>query len=56
MPKSSEVKWFPQKKDMNLSNLFPIIQGNPIPKTLTILCSAKELFCAIPNCPNKAGH
>jgi len=56
MPKSSPAKWFPQKKSMNLSALFPIIQGNPIPKTLSLICSAKDLLCAIPNCPNKAGE
>lgn len=55
MPKSSGVKWFSQKK-MNLNTLFPIIQGNSIPKTLTLICSASDLFCGIPNCPNKAAE
>jgi predicted HNH restriction endonuclease len=35
--------------------LFPVIQGNPIPKTLTLACSASDLPCGIPNCPNMAG-
>lgn len=56
MPKSSPVKWFRQKEEMNLSLLFPVIQGNPIPKTLTLACSASDLLCSIPNCPNRAGE
>jgi hypothetical protein len=56
MPKSGPVKWFSQKKEMNLSSLFPVIQGNPIPKTLTLACSASDLSCSIPNCPNRAGE
>lgn len=56
MPKSSPVKWFCQKEEMNLSLLFPVVQGNPIPKTLTLACSASDLLCSIPNCPNRAGE
>jgi hypothetical protein len=55
MPKSDGVSFFSQKKGMDLSSLFPVIQGNPIPKTLTLACSASDLPCGIPNCPNMAG-
>lgn len=37
---------------MDLSSLFPVIQGNPIPKTLAFVCSSSDLPCDIPNCPN----
>lgn len=54
MPKSSEPKWFPQDANRTLENLYPVIQGNSIPTTLNIACSASDLDCAIPGCPNKA--
>ena len=54
MPKSERTSFFPDKKGMDLSSLFPIIQGNPIPKTISLVCSVSDLPCVIPQCPNKA--
>lgn len=41
-------------KGKNIFSMLPQIQGSPLPITLGAICSASELDCAIPNCPNKA--
>jgi hypothetical protein len=41
-------------KDVNMQDLEMKIQGISIPTTLHAVCSASELDCCIPNCPNKA--
>lgn len=38
----------------NMCDLTLKVQGSTIPSTLHAVCSASELDCAIPNCPNKA--
>lgn len=42
------------KKDVSMKDLEIKIQGTTIPTTLHAVCSASELDCSIPNCPNKA--
>lgn len=49
-PGSSPVKFSAQ----NLCSITPILQGPPLPITLTAVCSASELDCSVPNCTLKA--
>lgn len=53
IPKSDGISKF---KGKNIFSMLPQIQGSPIPITLGAICSASELDCAIPNCPNKAAE
>lgn len=54
-PKSARVSWNISTKNYNkVSDILPKIQGVPIPRSLNIVCSAAELHCSIPNCPNQA--
>ena len=50
--KESYTKKFAYVPDMN--DIFPKIQGRTIPSTLHAVCSASELKCSIPNCPNQS--
>jgi hypothetical protein len=56
MPKAQKVKWNINKNNNNTTTheIIPVIQGISIPKTLNLICSANDLNCSIPNCPNKA--
>jgi hypothetical protein len=57
IPKTSKVKWnLNSSTDSNTTDILPVIQGVPVPKTLNIVCSASELPCAVPGCPNQAEH
>jgi group II intron reverse transcriptase/maturase len=55
MPKAGKVKWHVSPKGQ-LNNVLVVPIGVPIPQTLSIICSAKDLPCAIPNCPNSASE
>jgi len=50
MPKAQKAKW----GGNNIKDMLVNIVGSPIPITLTAVCSAKELDCAIPNCTIKS--
>ena len=52
-PKAEKVKWHVSPKGQ-LNNVLVVPIGVPIPQTLIVVCSAKDLPCAIPNCPNSA--
>jgi hypothetical protein len=52
-PKAQKVNWQGSYKGQ-LNNMLAIPSGVPIPETLNVVCSAEDLPCAIPNCPNKA--
>ena len=52
-PKAGKVKWHISSKGQ-LDSIFNIPIGVPIPQSLNVICSVKDLFCAIPNCPNSA--
>jgi hypothetical protein len=52
MPKSGSVKFANGK----LNYMLVIPKGSPIPATLTAVCSASELDCAVPNCTSKASE
>lgn len=39
--------------DPNMQDIFPKVQGRTIPLTLHAACSAFELKCSVPNCPNQ---
>ena len=57
IPKASEVSWnLNSNIDSNTRDVLPVIQGVPVPKSLNIICSASELPCAVPGCPNQAKH
>jgi group II intron reverse transcriptase/maturase len=53
MPKTQKMKWHNSPKGQ-LNNVLVVPTGVPNLKTLNVVCSAKNLPCAIPNCPNKA--
>jgi Type II intron maturase len=55
VPKAQKVKWHDSTKGQ-LENVLVVPIGVPIPQTLSVVCSAKDLPCAIPNCPNKASE
>ena len=56
-PKSDKVSWNISTKSYNkISDVLPIIQGVPVPRSLNTVCSATELSCSVPNCPNQAEH
>lgn len=40
----------------NLNYMLVVPKGSPLPITLTAVCSASELYCAIPNCTIKASE
>jgi len=42
------------KTGQTLNDMLVIPEGVPLPVTLTAVCSAKELDCAVPNCTLKA--
>jgi hypothetical protein len=41
---------------VNFENVLVVPAGIPIPQTLSVVCSVKELPCAIPHCPNKGSE
>jgi Gpi18-like mannosyltransferase len=43
-------------KDGDLQYALAIPSGVPIPTNLTVICTAKELNCVIPNCTLKASQ
>lgn len=53
--KAQKVKWHDSAKGQ-LENVLVVPIGVPIPQTLSVVCSVKDLLCAIPNCPNKANE
>lgn len=53
IPKVGKVKWHVSSKGQ-LNNILVIPIGVPIPQTLSVVCSAKDLPCAIFNCSNSA--
>ena len=55
VPKAQKVKWHNSAKGQ-LENVLVVPTGVPIPQTLSVVCSAKDLPCAIPNCPNSASE
>jgi hypothetical protein len=56
-PNSARVSWnISSKSYTKISDVLPIIQGAPVPRSLNIMCSASELPCSVPNCPNQAEH
>jgi len=57
IPKTSKAEWnLNSSINSNTSDVLPVIQGVPVPKSLNIVCSASELPCAVPGCPNQAAH
>lgn len=57
IPSASKVKWnLNSDTNSNTTDVLPVIQGVPVPKSLNIICSASELPCAVPGCPNQAEH
>ena len=57
IPSASKVKWnLNSGTNSNTTDVLPVIQGVPVPKSLNIVCSASELPCAVPGCPNQAEH
>ena len=57
IPSASKVKWnLNSDTNSNTTDVLPVIQGVPVPKSLNIVCSASELPCAVPGCPNQAEH
>lgn len=57
IPKTSKVEWnLNSSTNSNTIDILPVIQGVPVPKSLNIVCSASELPCAVPGCPNQAEH
>ena len=57
IPSASKVSWnLNSKIDSNTRDVLPVIQGVPVPKSLNIICSASDLPCAVPGCPNQAEH
>lgn len=55
IPKAQRVKWHNSAKGQ-LKNVLVVPTGVPIPETLSVVRSTKDLSCAIPNCPNKASE
>lgn len=55
VPKAQKIKWHDSTKGQ-LENVLVVPIGVPIPQTLNFVCSAKDLPCAIPNCPNRASE
>ena len=55
MPKAQKVKWHDSAKGQ-LENVLVVPSGVSIPQTLSVVCTAKDLPCAIPNCPNRASE
>jgi retron-type reverse transcriptase len=51
-PKSQKVNW--QRSPKGQISALAIPFGVPIPDVLGLVCSAADLPCAIPNCPNNA--
>ncbi|NNE32679.1 MAG: hypothetical protein HKN40_09940 [Winogradskyella sp.] len=57
IPRASKVEWnLNSNTNSNTTDILPIIQGVPVPRSLNIVCSASELPCAVPGCPNQAEH
>lgn len=57
VPGASKVKWnLSSSTDSNTRDVLPVIQGVPVPRSLDIICSASELSCSVPGCPNQAKH
>lgn len=57
IPKTSKVEWnLNSSTNSNTTDILSVIQGVPVPKSLNIICSASELPCAVPGCPNQAEH
>ena len=56
-PTASKVSWnLESDTDSNICDVLPVVQGVPVPRSLDIVCSVSELSCAVPGCPNQAGH
>lgn len=53
-PKVAKAQWKVKGEYSNLDQMLVIPTGVPIPDTLHAVCSAKELNCAVTNCPNRA--
>jgi hypothetical protein len=54
---ASKVSWnLNSGTDSNTRDVLPIIQGVSVPRSLSIICLASELSCAVPGCPNQANH
>lgn len=57
IPSVSNVSWnLNSGKDSNTRDVLPVIQGVPVPRSLSIACSVFEFSCAVPNCPNQAKY
>jgi hypothetical protein len=57
IPNASKVSWnLNSDTDCNTRDILPVIQGVPIPRSLDLICSASELSCTVPGCPNQARH
>jgi hypothetical protein len=54
-PTAFKISWnLESDTDSNTRDVLPVIQGVPVPRSLDIVCSAFELSCAVPGCPNQA--